>query len=241
MNSTMNSSKQNMSEDSSQDLLKSQMVVFNQNMGRPDKCLPTKNELIEELKLKDFINDDNKNSLETLSKVSSQFNQSSGSHHQHTNKRQKSSKNLLDIKSTVEKELQELKAAQALFGSSASQATFNFKVSENTKSLSPVSIKGPTNDVSQSFMAEANGEREQQNAEKMGILINSYKKEGGKKVAFDQSTKFNNNDSPRQDENIASSSIQQDLEQDSKVFKQFTPRFPEQSPRSQQQGQLITK
>ena len=82
MNSTMNSSKQNMSEDSSQDLLKSQLVVFNKKMGLgPEKSLPTKNELIEELKFKDFINDDNKNSLDTLSKVSSQFNQSSGSHH----------------------------------------------------------------------------------------------------------------------------------------------------------------
>lgn len=61
-----------MSEDSSSDLLKSQMIVFNKKMGAiPDKSLPTKNELIEELINKEMLMDDNKNTMETLSKVSS--------------------------------------------------------------------------------------------------------------------------------------------------------------------------
>ena len=41
-------------------------------MVSPEKKFPTKNELIEELKFKDLVNDDN--TFESLSMVSSQFN-----------------------------------------------------------------------------------------------------------------------------------------------------------------------
>ena len=77
MNSTMNSSKQNtlnMSEDSQQDMIQNQLAQggINRKMVSPEKKFPTKNELIEELKFKDLVNDDN--TFESLSMVSSQFN-----------------------------------------------------------------------------------------------------------------------------------------------------------------------
>ena len=63
-----------------------------------------------------------------------------------------------------------------------------------------MSSKDPCNEsIVQSFHMEDTIEKDK-NRDKMGILINSYKKEG-KKVAFDQSTKFNNNESSGQDEN----------------------------------------
>lgn len=61
--------------------------------------------------------------------------------------------------------------------------------------------------------------QKEKNRDKMGILINSYKKDV-KKVVFDHSTKFNNNESSGQDENDSGpSSTDKDQDQASKALK----------------------